>query len=244
MTEHTSNVPPEDTGAEAAKDQPRPRQENPPAEGGQGTADNARSALRFVELKKHLVQMNEENIEVPPEEYAELAELFGQLQNNKHHSFLEQEAIRELMPKGERLTNVQIAGALGVDTRTLRKWRHADWYKNSIERYRREWRRKMEIFPVFHPVGIGFELQAVLNKPGLSDADRLKAIQMAATILPGLVPAEMRQEEEDAPGALTNTITNLIQRIGGETLDALIAKRRQAAEQAEEKDREAPPDQP
>lgn len=242
MTEYLSNVPPEDPGAEAAKDQPR--QENPPADGGQGTADNSRSALRFVELKKHLVQMIEENTEAAPEEYAELAELFGQLRDNVRHSFLEQEAMRELMPKRERLTDAQLAEALGVDRSTLHRWRVSDWYRNSIERYRREWRRKMEIFPVFHPVGIGFELQAVLNKPGLSDADRLKAIQMAATILPGLVPAEIRQEEDDAPGALTGKITKLIQQIGREKLDALIAKRRQAAEQAEEKDREAPPDQP
>ena len=123
---------------------------------------------------------------------------------------MELEVIRELAPKTERLTDGEMAKALGVDRRTLFKWRESDWYKESIEKIRREWRRKLEVLPFFHPLGIGLEIRKTLDDPKASHADRHKAIHMAATLLPTLEPPGLRQEEEDAPGAMIETFKRMV----------------------------------
>ena len=237
MTEHVSPNTPEDTGAEAAKDQPR--REDPPADEGQGTADTSKMTLRLVELRKGIDAAIEKGDDPDPEDVAELADILSQLRDNKKQVFIEMDVMRELMPKRKRLSDKALALALGVDTTTLRSWRKTSWYKGSIERVRREWRRKLDILPLSHPLGIGLELEAIINKEDTSDTDRLKAVQMAATLLPSMVPADIRQEEEEAPDILIGKLEKAIM------LKHKEWQERQKAEQkAQEKDQEAAPEQP
>ena len=241
MTEHVSPNTPEDAGAEAAKDQPR--RENPPADGGQEIADTSKMTLRLVELRKGIDAAIEKGDDPDPEDVAELADILSELRDNKKQVFLEQDVLRELMPKRKRLSDKALALALGVDTTTLRNWRKTGWYKGSIERVRREWRRKLDILPLSHPLGIGLELEAIINKEDTSDTDRLKAVQMAATILPGMVPVDMRQEEEEAPDILIGKLKKAILLKVKEHRERKDQEA-EAEQKAQEKDQEAVPDQP
>ena len=164
MSEQQMPDAPKDAGSEAAKQQPR--QADPPAGGGQGTADSARGIhLRFAELRRRIDRLQAEGGEVDPEEIAELTDILVDLRDDRKQAFLAQEALRELQPRKDRLTDKQLALALDTTPFRLREWRKADWYKTNIERVRREWRRKLELLPIFHPLGIALELQAVVNDP-------------------------------------------------------------------------------
>ena len=191
-----------------------------------GDADRARVNLRFLELKNEILDF----AKAGPEEYSELTELISQLRSDERHSFLEQEVIRELSPKSKRLTDDQLATAFGVTKRTLYNWRHSEWYRNSIERVRREWRSKLDVFPFFHPYGIAAEIAEVLYDDEVSHPDRLKAVGMAATLLPSLIPADMRQEEEDAPGALIEEVRRILKQKRKERREALEAQARKDKE--------------
>ena len=114
--------------------------------------------------------------------------------------------VKELTPKRRRMTDKQIAETLDIHRNSPANWRREDWYKGSVEKVRRYWRRNLDTLAIFHPYGIGVELQDIVEDPTASHTDRLKALHMSATVLQGMVPADLKEEEETpAPCSTANS---------------------------------------
>ena len=239
MSEQASHAP-EDAGAKVSK--PQPHGEVSPTGGDNHNTRDIN--LAWAQLRQKIDLAIAEGQDPDSEDIADVTALLEELKTRDLlHVFMEQEVIRELSPKKDRLTDKQLALALGVERKTLWNWRNSDRYQANIERIRREWRRKLDVFPIYHPAGIAAEIQGILNDPAATISERIQAIKLAATVLPGLVPADIRQEEEDAPGALIDKFKYMVRIKAKELMQRkkeegeALAK---ADKKAQEKDSEEP----
>ena len=180
--------------------------------GDSGTGDATSLVLEYYELQRHYDQLSEDdrNGEDGQQIRADLTLLKGEFRQDKRRFLVEFDVAKELTPKRLRMTHKQIATALDIHRNSLSNWRREAWYKGSMEKVRRRWRRNLDTLAIFHPYGIGVELQDIVDDETASHTDRLKALQMSATLLQDMVPADMKEEEETAPDVLIGKLKKAI----------------------------------